>query len=280
MGHIKKLSIFLKMKTKLYINDTHFAHSFSSTDIEPEDFIWVRNEIGDYVVLTDNSLNLIDNYKNIKVFGWLLESPLITPSAYKFASENYNKFEKIFTFDKDLLLLSDKFEMVPIGGCWIKEKKIYHKDKLLSIIASNKRMTFGQRIRHAIIDNYELDVFGRGYKPIENKLEGLKDYMFSVTIENCQKDYYFTEKLIDCFMTGTIPIYWGCESIGDFFNINGLLIFNNINEFDEIYNNLSIDTYNNKILAIKENYELAKKYIMADNIIFRKITESVDKYNI
>jgi hypothetical protein len=261
---------------KLYINDTHFAHSFSSTDTKPEEFEWVRNEIGDYIVLTDNSLHMVNNYHGIKVFGWLIESPLITPSAYKFAKENYEKFEKIFTFDKELLKLSDKFELVPIGGCWIQDRNIHKKNKLISIIASNKKMTLGQRLRHGIIANYKMDVFGRGYFPIENKIEGLKNHMFSVTIENCQKDFYFTEKLIDCFMSGTVPIYWGCDSIGDFFNTDGMLLFNNMNEFDIIYDDISKDMYYSMLPAIKENFELAKNFVMADNIIYGKLKEIID----
>ena len=62
---------------------------------------------------------------------------------------------------------------------------------------------------HEVIQKFgnKMTVFGRGYDPIEFKIDGLKDYRFSVVIENCKRDYWFTEKLIDCFVTGTIPIY-------------------------------------------------------------------------
>ena len=34
---------------------------------------------------------------------------------------------------------------------------------------------------------------------------------------NGRGDYEFDEKLIDCFLTGTVPIFWGCPSIDKFF---------------------------------------------------------------
>ena len=65
---------------------------------------------------------------------------------------------------------------------------------------------------------------------INNKLEGLKDHRFSVVIENAKEDYYFTEKILDCFQTKTIPIFYGAPNIGDFFNINGILAVKTIDE--------------------------------------------------
>ena len=65
------------------------------------------------------------------------------------------------------------------------------------------------------------------------------DYRFSIVIENCKRDYWFTEKLIDCLRTGTIPIYWGCPSIGDFFDIRGFILFDDINDLENILNNLT-----------------------------------------
>ena len=43
----------------------------------------------------------------------------------------------------------------------------------------------------------EIDVMGMGYKPIGAISDGLKDYMFHIAMENQQRDFYFTEKLIN-----------------------------------------------------------------------------------
>jgi hypothetical protein len=84
-------------------------------------------------------------------------------------------------------------------------------------------------------------------------------------------DFLFTEKLIDCFLTGTIPIYYGCPSISKFFNTDGMLIFDSINELSEIVNMIDTEYYYSKIESIKENFELAKKYTICDNILYEKI---------
>jgi hypothetical protein len=99
----------------------------------------------------------------------------------------------------------------------------------------------------------------------------LKDYRFSIVIENCQKDYYFSEKLIDCFMTGTIPIYWGCQSIDKFFDVEGMLIFNNLDELEIILSSLNNELYMSRLDSIKNNFFEAKKYLIADDLIYSKL---------
>jgi hypothetical protein len=105
-----------------------------------------------------------------------------------------------------------------------------------------------------------MDIFGTGYNPVDNKLDTLKDYRFSIVIENTRKNHYFSEKLLDCFTTGTIPIYWGCESIGDFFNKKGIITFNNLDELYLILKKLNTDYYNELLPYVKENFEIVKKY--------------------
>jgi len=116
-----------------------------------------------------------------------------------------------------------------------------------------------------------VDLFGNGYNFIENKIDVLKDYMFCIVIENQKMDYLFTEKIIDCFITGTIPIYWGCPSINKFFNKEGFFTFNTIDELKKILSEINEEVYQNKIQHIKENFELSKKYRVSDNLIFEKI---------
>jgi hypothetical protein len=69
-------------------------------------------------------------------------------------------------------------------------------------------------------------------------------------------------------MTGTIPIYWGCPSIGDFFDIDGILTFDTIDDLSEILNSLTPELYNSKIKNIKNNFELSKKYILSEDWIY------------
>jgi len=261
---------------KIKIVDNMFSHAKYSTDYqESKNIIWDRGVVSsksELVFYTDFSLQNVTPRIKTKV-AWLLESPDITPQAYNWISDNNKQFDYVLTHQKDLLDRGENFVFSPTGGCWIKpeDQKVYKKSKLISIIASAKQMTHGQRLRHLIVGKYrnKMDVYGRGYSPVDYKLDALKDYMFSVTIENTNKDYYFSEKLIDCFMTGTVPIYFGPPSIGKFFNEKGMILFED--DFD--ISSITKDIYNEKLSYINENFEKAKDYIIAEDFIYKNLIE-------
>jgi hypothetical protein len=164
-------------------------------------------------------------------YAWLLESRYITPQivdAVKINPKQYlDAFDAIFTHNQELLAIDPKFKWCPAQGFWIKEPKIY----------------------------------GRGFNEILTKEEGLCDYMFSVAIENGQYETYFTEKLLDCFATGTIPVYLGAPDIGEYFNKDGI-----IDLTDEFY--ISDELYYSKMEAIKDNLEIAKKMEVLEDFIY------------
>ena len=57
-------------------------------------------------------------------------------------------------------------------------------------------------------------------------------------MENSIADVYYTEKILDCFLSGTIPIYWGTERINDRFDKSGIIMLDdylkNIDNFDYV----------------------------------------------
>jgi len=141
-----------------------------------------------------------------------MEPRAIKPHVYDSVDRWSYLYDLIITHDNEILSkYSSKSSYCPVGGCWIdKEDQMVHKkNKLLSIIVSEKNFTLGHKLRHKIVDLHknELDIFGRAYNPVDKKIESLKDYMFHVVVENSSVDGYFTEKIIDCFATGTVPIY-------------------------------------------------------------------------
>lgn len=262
------------LKDKLNIIDILFSHAKSSSWYnEPKKFDWERNSDSNTLIFTDLSLFSSHNYDVQKKYAWLLESPEITPSSYEYIKNNFNLFDGIFTFDKELLSMDNKFTFVPCGGCWIDDidKGLHRKTKMISMLSSSKNSTEAHKLRHRIINELSgVDYYGF-MNPIDKKITSLRDYRFSIIVENTKKDYYFTEKIIDCFMTGTIPIYYGCPSIGDFFDDFGIITFDTISELKEIISELSTDDYNKRINSVQKNYEEAKKYLVADDIIYEKI---------
>tara|TARA_R110000744_G_scaffold170320_4_gene288509 strand:- start:962 stop:1768 length:807 start_codon:yes stop_codon:yes gene_type:complete len=207
-----------------------------------------------------------------KKYGWLLESKHITPDIVESVKQDHKKytdtFDLIFTHNQELLELDDKFQFVPGCGFWIKEAKIYPKRKLVSMISSNKTMCVGhiQRLQWVALLKDKVDLYGRGFQEIESKEEGLCDYMFSVAIENGEYDAYFTEKLLDCFATGTIPVYVGAPYIGDHFNIDGIIMLESPDQIDE----LSEEIYFSRLDAVKDNLERAKAMEVPEDYIYRE----------
>ena len=260
---------------ELYLRDSTFAHcAFSNNPMPPKTFSkyisWNRNPgLPSQTIYTENHIQECDGG-----IGWLIEPYDLMPHNYDYVLNNHNKFKQIWTHER---LLTDRLanaKFVPFGGCWIDapDYKVHPKTKMFSIIASGKRVLTGHNLRHRIIEDSEgkIDTFGNGYTYIKDKIEGLKDYRYHFTIENCKRDYWFTEKLIDCFITGTIPIYWGCPSIGKFFNTNGMIIFDNLNDLKEKLKICSEEHYNSQIFAVRDNFVRAQKYVLAEDWIYEK----------
>lgn len=220
-------------------------------------------------------------YKHKSKFGWLCESSGIIPEIIEFIKIHHknlkNHYVKIFTNDMSLLLLSDLFEYCPAGSNmpWISKWEWNKKDKLISLIASNKRITEGHLLRHDIAQKYknEVDLFGTEYKSLETKDDGLKPYMFSFCVENKKYDLYYTEKLTDAIACGTIPIYWGSEQINKIFNPEGFVFLND--SFD--IKCISEDLYKQKKHAVIENFNILKQMKPSDDIIQEKIKEIIDE---
>ena len=226
------------------------------------------------IVVTHTNLKIIFQLQelDIKVYAWLIEPGSISPESYDFIKSHYNLFHKIFTWDKSLLEISDKFILIKHGTTWIEEEdcKIYKKTKNLSFILTKKQVTAGHRLRSEIYNNFNqcFDVYGKDYNYIPYKLDGLKDYRYQVVVENVKQDYGFTEKIMDCFLTGVVPIYWGCPSIGEIFNINGIIQFDNLSDLKKIISELDKSCYEQMMPYIEENFNIAKKYTLVEDQIF------------
>lgn len=150
------------------------------------------------------------------------------------------------------------------------------KTKLISVITSNKTLSKGHRKRldfvmylQSILGD-KLEIFGSGFNEIADKMDALKDFKYTVVIENSQHPHYWTEKLADAFLCECYPIYFGCSNIHDYFEADSLSL---INIYDKISSGKLIEDvldknfYANKISSIKEG----KRRILTDYNFFWKL---------
>jgi hypothetical protein len=233
---------------------------------------WVQDGTGIGSVYVDNAIQRgISFDKTVKNYAWLYESKFIVPGPTADVLANvdwyFSNFDLIFSHDQEILALDEKACFVPANGIWIDRPQVCPKTKLISMITSQKRMTKGHEIRLQWAEKLaeHVDMYGRGSNPIEKKEEGLCDYMFSVAIENGEYSSYFTEKILDCFATGTIPVYLGTPDIGDFFNRDGIIVLND--DFD--ISQLTEDYYYDRIPAIKENLDRVMEFRMPEDYLYK-----------
>ena len=92
----------------------------------------------------------------------------------------------------------------------------------LSWITSDLRTLRGHRRRMDFLEalrrqDIPFDLYGRGFRPIPDKWDGLAPYRYSIAFENSDAPAYFSEKVMDCFVTLTMPIFFGTPHLGRFF---------------------------------------------------------------
>ena len=257
-------------KLKINMVGGGFQHLISTNGMEPKYMEWVKGvHSAPISIYIDYSMTQPIN-KQTKNYGWLCESKTIIGNLYSWCEQNIDylksNFVSVFTHDVRLSSLSDVFVLTQCSAkSFLTHGEIYPKTKLVSMIASNKVMCQEHVYRQHVIRKYsnQCDHFGRGFNEIENKEDGLKDYCFSFALENATYSNMFTEKITDCFMTGTIPIYYGIQNIGEYFNPDGIIILTE----DFKVEDLSFELYNSKIESVKENLRLSIDLLLAEDYI-------------
>ncbi len=278
-------------KPKIRIVDKQFSHtphaSFGCGDLLTPctRFDWDRScgkAENDIVVITESSFALVGlQPEKIKV-GLILESPLLTRQFYDKIKkrEEYERFDYILTYSRELLDVDKRFVPYSFGGAWIRDfdRKVYEKTKNVSIIASFKKLTKWQQLRHdAILYLREKinGIYGNGYNPVDYKLDALRDYRFSIVTENDVANDFFTEKLIDCFLVGAIPIYCGTDFIDEYFNSGGILQFRTIEELEYCLSIANEELYFNSMEAINDNFNRALEYAIPEDRMYQKFFKPV-----
>ena len=82
---------------------------------------------------------------------------------------------------------------------------------------------------------------------------------------------------MDCLITKTIPIYWGCPNISKFFDTTGWIIFDNLNELRFKLGLLHPAYYSSYESVINSNFQKCLAYVKIDDNINNTL-RSLDNY--
>lgn len=203
--------------------------------------------------------------------AWLLEPYCISPQTYEYIEKHFSKFDNVFGHDLKRLGHLPNFWYSPSCMTFIlpKDRKCYKvKTRQVSACFSSKCSSDGHKLRHRIFDKFKgmITFFGTiNGNYVVNKVDSLRFFKYQVVVENEQTDGYYTEKLIDCFLTGTIPIYWGSAHLP--FNEKGVIRFDDLQHLGTILEHLPpVDP-----AVILSNFELAKRYTNPERFIAKSL---------
>lgn len=243
---------------------------------------WSKDRFDLPTYYTYASLNEIGKAKEENVI--LLESSAIIPNHIQWVKENASKFAHIYTHNSTLLSCLSNARWIPGGGIWIGgewgggEIKVYPKTKLCSMVSSNKTMCEMHVARLLIAKHCAtyfpyVDLYGTAFGEFTKIFDTLRDYRFSIVVENYVDDLYFTEKLLNCFATGTIPIYFGARNIGKLFNTKGIIQLTHPNQLIRVMTSLSKELYNDCKDAVEDNLNRCLEFECIEDYIWEKYLE-------
>jgi hypothetical protein len=245
----------------------------------------------------DDILTFEENYSYLGVINGYEPKKIKTPRENNFGflqepldNINYDRnlhfyCKNIFCQSKDAFktnIIQDALCMFYSGHTYYDKKKFdnldFQKNKKLCVIVSGLthpnnpnwiNHNYQKRIKliQQIIDSdLEIDIYGRNlnltdsrYKgsPI-NKHEVLKEYKYSIAIENVCEENYVSEKFFDCILNNVVPLYYGSQNIDDIFNseCHEKIDIDSKNIIEDIKNICSNDTkkYQNAIILAKQKY--------------------------
>ena len=263
----------------------------------PRNILWDRYNVGLSTHFYIHEYMFGKTYDCINKIGVLRESEEIIPQYYERALKNpdlIKQFSKIFTHSERILNRFANAEFIPACSVWygtktyggvLSDDNYLNKSKNISIIASAKEMCELHKIRGDIARRYKndnrVDAYGAAVgNYIKHKSDSLDAYRYSIVIENSITSYYFTEKIMDCFASMTVPIYVGATKIGEFFNTDGIIQIskdklNDLSEMDKIISRCCSEDYMDRIEAIKQNYYTVQKYLCLEDYIYNKYSEFI-----
>lgn len=205
--------------------------------------------------------------------------------------KNDNFYTYVFTWDQEVL--DNNTKAIPFIGTntWIHDYDFSPKKFSVSTLVGGKCIDGleGHKLRQLLWNSKELINMPKDFYLSSHSQYTSADYsnnlvlgaykepmfnnQFHIAIENTSYKNMFSEKLIDCFQTKTIPIYYGCPNLGNTFNMDGVITVNNLNDIINVCNNLTPEYYNTKLVAIEENYEKSKQFCNSTDILDNKLFE-------
>jgi hypothetical protein len=238
---------------------------------------------GDYKFIIDDNLKECDFWIIYTDYGLIEETVQCNPknvifipgecynTSPKFSRKFLDQFGTIITVQREIkhknIIYSHNANPWFIGKSFdeLNLSKTPKKNKLISVVSSNKAFTEGHKKRLEFVEKLknhfgeELDVYGRGINDFDDKWEVLADYKYTIAIENDYCEDWVTEKFFDCLYAHTLPFYYGCPNLEKIVDKNSFIRID-INNFEDsikiIEDSIKNQEFEKRVEALqKESFE-------------------------
>ena len=208
-----------------------------------------------------------------------MESPEIE-QTFEYQRSHGAEYDLILTYHEEILRLYPHARRAVFGATSMdptdfKEVDVSRKTSAISFPVGAKVQTTGHRYRQVLFQNHFL--LNRSFptafftswdwnpplpsQKLPRESAGKRvlfgEFQFSFVVENCRHENYFTEKLIDCLIMKTLPVFWGAPNIDLFFDTSGWIILETMNP-EEVLQKLGAipaGHYARHAASIEANYQ-------------------------
>jgi len=192
------------------------------------------------------------NYNN-----WHYRLPLFVIYMWALQNIHQTKYHYNYIFFPDLEKKTD-FASFVVGNPGCQERNDFFK-----LLSNYKKVDAGGRL----FKNVNIDL------PTEaSKIEFLSKRKFNICFESMSYPGYVTEKILHAFYAGTIPIYWGSDTIDADFNNRSFINCHEYDSFNDVVDRIielddNNDEYNSIIDQPKFNSNIPPSYMLLDNFL-------------
>lgn len=253
---------------------------------KPSNALQVRDlEKNDHIVIFPYSKTILtaSTQVNCKVSLVIFEPRAVQARYYNIIPILRFLYHKILVRDPKLASKYNNVHSLALAMLLIETDNLrlpdFSQRRGISLIASMKNDLEGHKLRHKLISfdkshaHQLLTPLGRAYEQFDDMVAALAPFRYSVVIENCIETHLFTEKILNCLACKTIPIYWGHETIKQYFDTSNWLFFNDL---EDGYEKIKFASSGEHIVSddkIHENFVQAKSYKNLYARMSEKITE-------
>jgi hypothetical protein len=259
------------------------------------------------IIVDDDTIRL-DARSDAIPCVYLQCEPRIIQNHISYVIQNASRFHTIMTYDHDLLVHCPNTRFYIAAQTWISHEYYQNidvslKEYKISTLAGSKCINHsaGHLFRQAIhydqhgqqellrfpitffrssVQQPPLPDLGNNPFLVANTSTNSKEslfhtFQFAIVIENTTQRNYFSEKLIDCLITKTIPIYYGGDNIHQFFNTTGWIILptTSVEDLSSRLSTLHPGYYASYQEIIEQNYEKAVAY----SDFYRNLNQSISR---